>query len=273
MLRRLFKYDIKALNRFLIIIHAFLLISTLLGRIFLTGRINFNSKELSQTLFMFAFLLYFLIFMSVSMGTYIIIGVRFYKNLFSDEGYLTLTLPVTRGQLLLSKTLSAGIWGIIDMSLILLSGWILIATPVLSSSFMEHRAEVFKELGIPGDEQFIIFIIYLAAISLAGSLSSVIMIHASVLIGQLFSNHKVLGAVVSYFAMSTILSLISTAAMGAAGVFTDSIIAAPSNSIDTFNFYEYMSDILNITIIITLAVTIILYIISHFIINKKINLS
>lgn len=273
MLKRLFKYDIKALNRFLIVIHAFLLISALLGRIFLTGRINFNSKELSQTLFMFAFLLYFLIFMSVSMGTYIIIGVRFYKNLFSDEGYLTLTLPVTRGQLLLSKTLSAGIWSVVDISLIYLSCWFLIATPVLTRSFMEHKAEFFKELGFSGDEQFMFFIVCLIAISLVGALSSVITIHASVLIGQLFSNHKVLGAVVSYFAISTLLSLISTAVMGATGVFADSMMAASGQNSNTFNFYNYMSDVLGITMVLTLIVTIILYMASYFIIKKKINLS
>jgi hypothetical protein len=47
------------------------------------------------------------------MGCGVVIGnlvfVRFYNNFFTDEGYLTFTLPVGRGDLLLSKTLNAGI--------------------------------------------------------------------------------------------------------------------------------------------------------------------
>lgn len=42
--------------------------------------------------------------------TLILIVVRYYKNFFTDEGYLTFTLPVSRTQLLNSKILMAFIW-------------------------------------------------------------------------------------------------------------------------------------------------------------------
>lgn len=42
--------------------------------------------------------------------TLILIVVRYYKNFFTDEGYLTFTLPVSRVQLLNSKILMAFIW-------------------------------------------------------------------------------------------------------------------------------------------------------------------
>lgn len=44
------------------------------------------------------------------MVTLILIVVRYYKNFFTDEGYLTFTLPVSRTQLLNSKILMAFIW-------------------------------------------------------------------------------------------------------------------------------------------------------------------
>ncbi len=40
----------------------------------------------------------------------LLIYLRFYQNFYSDEGYLTFTLPVKRKTLLLSKTLNALIW-------------------------------------------------------------------------------------------------------------------------------------------------------------------
>ncbi len=44
------------------------------------------------------------------MVTLILIVVRYYKNFFTDEGYLTFTLPVSRAQLLNSKIIMAFIW-------------------------------------------------------------------------------------------------------------------------------------------------------------------
>lgn len=42
--------------------------------------------------------------------TLILVFVRFYRHFFTDEGYLTFTLPVKRSTLLLSKTANAAIW-------------------------------------------------------------------------------------------------------------------------------------------------------------------
>ena len=39
-----------------------------------------------------------------------LIYVRYYKHLFTDEGYLTFTLPVSRRQIFFSKLVNAGIW-------------------------------------------------------------------------------------------------------------------------------------------------------------------
>ena len=45
-----------------------------------------------------------------SMIVLIFILMRYYKNFFSDEGYLTFTLPVTPHELLWSKIISAMVW-------------------------------------------------------------------------------------------------------------------------------------------------------------------
>ena len=107
MLGKLIKYDLKSLNRFLVMIHA-LLLTALLIRYFLTGQINSSTPQ-NSLLLALSITLYVLILIAVSFATAIIITIRFYKNLFSDEGYLTHTLPVTRGQHLLSKTIAGSI--------------------------------------------------------------------------------------------------------------------------------------------------------------------
>lgn len=150
MLGKLIKYDMKALNRFLILIHGFLLFAALLVRFFLTGRVLVETPK-DGTLLGLSFLLFFLIIMSVSFGTFIVIAVRFYKNLFSDEGYLTRTLPVTSGQHLLSKTIAGSIWASLDMILLLASFYIISATPFVVDAFNSNKDLILRELG--GDWQ------------------------------------------------------------------------------------------------------------------------
>lgn len=43
----------------------------------------------------------------------VLIYVRFFKHLFTDEGYLTFTLPVSRGQIFNAKVINAVIWTIL----------------------------------------------------------------------------------------------------------------------------------------------------------------
>ena len=62
--------------------------------------------------------------------TTILVYVRFYKNFFSDEGYLTFTLPVSRSQLLFSKLCNSMIWIISNVILVIICiGIILLLCP------------------------------------------------------------------------------------------------------------------------------------------------
>ena len=54
-----------------------------------------------------ALFLTYITFFGVGIVTFILIFIRFYCNFFSDEGYLTFTLPVKRSSLLNSKIISA----------------------------------------------------------------------------------------------------------------------------------------------------------------------
>ena len=55
-------------------------------------------------------MLYCLIISCISTVVTIYIAIRFYRNLYTDEGYLMHTLPVTPRQLILAKLLVAALW-------------------------------------------------------------------------------------------------------------------------------------------------------------------
>lgn len=274
MLGKLIKYDMKALNRFLIVIHGFLLLSAVLGRFLLTDRISFSKPdETMQLLLALSFLLYFLIIAGVSFGTQLVIVVRFYRNLFSDEGYLSRTLPVSAGQHLLSKTITGTVWCIADFLLLILSMWIIAATPSVVTAYNANKAEILEVLGFTGSITVPALLAAMALLLFISALSGIIMLYASVAMGQLFTNHRILGAVVSYFVISTVISIFSLLAMTVTGFFTQYVPIEYAEQINTsFNFAEYMIYLTKLTVGVTVISSAVLYIFTYYVLKKKTNL-
>lgn len=275
MLGKLIKYDIKSLNRFLIIIHAFLLLFAVLIRIFITRHISestfSNTPDDTFVLFMMlAFTVGILLISGISFATALLITVRFYKHLFSDEGYLTNTLPVTKGQHLLAKTISGSIWGGIDVLFIATSLYIVVATPYIKSVIHTNEAELLEALGCTGVyanitlTHILIFYIIICLFSVIGN---IVTYYASVALGQLFLNHRVVGAVVAYFGITTFLTIINFVALMLTGLLKLSLVS------DTFSQMDYMISSFKISGTISVISTIILYAVTYYIMNKKINLN
>ena len=72
---------------------------------------------------------------------------RFYKNFYTDEGYLTFTLPVSRKSLLFSKTLNTFIWETAHIILIIICALIyfIIVPPTTETAII--NPVVFKGIG------------------------------------------------------------------------------------------------------------------------------
>lgn len=275
MLSKLIKYDMKSLNRFLPVLHLFILLSSIMIRVLITGRIKpQTSSEQTDFLIILCYVLYFTMITALSTGTYLIAGIRFYKNMFSDEGYLTKTLPITNGMHLLSKTIAGSIWAMVNMCFVYLCSYVVIWTPYIKSVVDENKDDILQEFGFVGKYAGLSFstvLLILLLFSCFGAISSIIMIYASVALGQLFSSHRVLGAVVSYFVISTLISVLSVVAMALLGSETRLIVTSGSLE-DEFNFVSYMIEIMKISAGLMIITSVILYVATHCIMNKKINL-
>ena len=264
MLGKLIKYDLKSTSKVLILVHAFLLLSAFLMRIFMTGQIQLEDVEGSSNILMaLTILLYSLIVMGASFATSIIVAVRFYKNLFSDEGYLTNTLPVSRGILLLAKTISGGIWTAVDMALLLFSIYIVAFPPNVMELFQDNKEAVMEAMGFTGSytlPSVPAIVGFLLILSLLSGFSSVAMIYASVVLGQLFSSHRVIGAVACYFAISTIFSMISYAIMLVIGLSSQALV--PSDGSSSMYLGEYLGKTIQFSVVWSVITGIILYLIT-----------
>lgn len=284
MLGKLIKYDLKSMNRFLIILHAFLLLIAVLLRVFVTSRIQLQTDE-GSLLFAFAILAYVLAITGIAFGTAIVIAVRFYKNLFSDEGYLTWTLPVTPGTHLLAKTISGSIWSFIDNVLVFAALYIGIATPDFLRLFESQKEELMTELGFVGKYADITAGQLLAFFLLMGLLScicNVVIYYASIVLGQLFPSHRVVGAVACYFAITTLGSVASFLFTGIAQLSSGNLnfrfivnfgAEGAAGTGMSLTFVEYISQVLVISLGASLLFSAVLYIISYQLMKKKIDLN
>ncbi len=150
----------------------------------------------------------------------VLIFVKFYKTMVTDEAYLTFTLPVTAGQLIASKFLSALVWTVIGGAVILaawfliLGGLLLSAGPYFRGDVAEILEDVFRAMGENiGD----VLLVGLYAVS--GAVRTYFQISCAILFGaSVVRKNKALAAVGMIFAVNFAVNLILSL-FGISGLF------------------------------------------------------
>ena len=137
---------------------------------------------------------------AVTMGTLVFLTVRYYRNLYSSEGYLTFTLPVETGDILHAKMIVGYIWQISTYLLVAFSVFLTLSG-IYWNLPVAGKAEVSKALahfvselaGFP-------LPLYILELLLA-PLYSLMTVYFCISIGQLWYKHKIGGAVICYFVL------------------------------------------------------------------------
>jgi hypothetical protein len=228
--------------------------------------INFNStNEKLQMVSGFTFVMYILILIAVAVAVTIYLVVRFYRNIFTDEGYLMNTLPVKSYELILSKLFVAFIWCIINAICTIVSIFFL----CLSQSSLDDIAKIYSaitnEFFVEAGISMWTFVPYLLIGCILSAIYMFAMFYAAIAIGQTFKNHKVLfslGAYVVLYFLAQIISTIALIPFGFVTVF----------STDTINFQNTFSPMMWLSYLASFALLIIYFVITNYIINKKLNL-
>lgn len=139
--------------------------------------------------------------------TQILCYIRFYKNFFTDEGYLTFTLPVKRRTLLLAKTVNALLWSGLHILLLLVCGLIVItfAPPpekghffnfIVWEGLLELLSGAWEELGV-WLIVYLLEVLLMVACSLVYSFS---LVHYCITVGAVLAKkHKLLAAIGIYY--------------------------------------------------------------------------
>lgn len=221
MLSKLIKYDFKALSRVLLPTMAAVAGASLIATISVIfseksvsgasngGLITFLSGMLAVLMVLAIIAACFLVFF--------IICAHFYRNLMTDEGYLTFTLPVKTTDILWSKLITAMLWTLISVVVIGLCALMFVGLSTTGSEeggrAMEQFGDALKQLfGMFGARSALLTVEFIV-LALAGMAFSILHIYLALVIGGVVSQkHKVLAGIGFYFIISIIVAIISSIA-------------------------------------------------------------
>ena len=296
MLGKLMKYEWKNIWKAGTLMLLGMLVVTVIGCVVLrmpggvvTGLLDNNDMNATQSWFVLSsfvatLILYVIMLLASTWGMLIFLGIRFYRSMYTDEGYLSHTLPVTANQLFLSKVLVSGVWylfitigiGISVVALIvsLMTGLLNIGelSSVLTQyngNIWEFLADAFYELGRTYEEEMGINLLHygitLLLTYVAGPFITMVTLFGALTIGQLSSKHKGLMGILAYAGLTILSSIIGNTVQSAFMFGANVANSASGITVSTNSAYD-------INVITSLLIAAIMYGVSYYIMNRKLNL-
>lgn len=224
---------------------------------YLINRIEQQNFDEVDGVFVLLYVFVFLALMAYALGSEIFLNYQFYKRKFTDQGYLTFTLPAHSWQIFLSSMVNIMIWSlVIGAVMILAIGSIfvigIVGTPVAEEFNVQNFS--YPEL----EDLFGEVSPALVSYTISSFISSIVVMMTCVTLGSILAKrHKIMAAIGVYYAWSLILGMISTQLMGS--------ILYVSSELDFTRVYT-------IETAIQLAVAMGGFLLSTWLMDRKLNL-
>ncbi len=275
MLKKLFVHEWKDTWSLVGLLNLIVVGLTIIGMIMLNNQVWIAAEE--NGFIMTAFMLYIFFYIASVAALGMIVSfyffARFYKNLYTDQGYLMHTLPVNAHQLIWSKTFVAFIWMIISGIVTCASMFGLFWSMMDQADKAEMADEfsvMFEELFANGFDIHMIFVVFLFLVAMvAAQLMSIFMGYASISIGQTFKKQKVLGAIGVYIGIYMLLQTLgSYLSLSVMMVGSDTV----EHIVENMSPYNFAFAYLLVVIIICGGVAAAFYFLTHYLMKNKLNL-
>lgn len=263
MLGKLIKHEWKAVSKILMLIHVALIAMAVVGKILLSIEVLEDASLLWGSLLM----VYVISVMAIALGTHIFLAVRFYKNMYTDEGYLSFTLPAKPWEHLFAKTLVSSIWILIDGITLGVSIVILVAYKGMGTEFVQFWNEMILFLQSADGFKVAVLLIEILICMIVTLVSAPLIYYFSISIGQLFQNHKLLASVIAFVIIKNVMEVLST--IISAVFLAGKALIAEEMEYTIGNFNELML----IGILVSGVTCAIFWFGNHYIMSKHLNLS
>lgn len=282
MLGKLFKYDFRSIARLNLPATILVAAMTAMGAVAMRLMANVVSEMDTTFVTVAAMIGLVIITFTAILGIlayliicFISVYARFYKNFFTDEGYLTFTLPVKTHTLVISKLLAGFLWEIIT---IVITGAMIMTMVFIgtASSGKFINIELFKSFVHFLRESFetiTSFPIFTLSV-ITQWLTRELLIFLAITIGSTVAKkQKILASVGFYFALNSGLQIASTVITMIAGLGFGSSYGTNALLSGTLGEGAVVSFVLGIVSLFYTVVIVAEYIIINSIIKKKLNLA
>lgn len=231
MFRKLLKYDVAFVWRWWWIVAVSLLGASLLGAFLLRGTLDMAQagNDLTGIFGMVSALYFFPYILAIGAGmliTTILLYWRFYSHFYSDQGYLTFTLPVKRRTLLLSKICNELIWHAAQGALLVVCVLLFcliappatkeypVINPVIFCAFGDLVAGLWELLGAT----LLLYVLEGALLLIGSTLFQICLVHFCITLGAVIAKKKkLLAGIGVYYGVNSALSFIGQLLFGLTG--------------------------------------------------------
>ncbi len=268
MVKKLYKHEMLYYTRSLLPVYLILFGVALIGRFIEFFEADTTAYSILRGSSIFMLTIAILATLGLS---FVFVIVRFYKNMYTGEGYLTLTLPVKPSSHLLVKCTSAVLVNMISAIVSVLAVCIFTVGEWLNEIIKAVAYILNKLAGIAGGH-LVFYCLELIPVCLATMISSVLMYYMCISLGQLFHKNRVLAAVGVYFGLYTfyqvLTTIVSTVYTVSAITWFDELLANWTRQ----NYLVAVHIVFLVDIIGCAIISLVYFLISRYVLTKKLNL-
>lgn len=204
MLRKLLKYEIQATARIFLPMYALLIVFALINKFFMA--VNADYLRIPQIISASVFVI---IIVGICVMTLVVTIQRYNKNLLSDEGYLSFTLPVKIHSHIDCKMLVTLMWAVLSVIVSAISIFLMAVNEKTIVQIQRFFSEVIPALNKLGSAGYVI-VLEVLLLAVVAVLSETLAIYAAITIGNMSSKHKILLGIGAYLCFGIIEQIIAS---------------------------------------------------------------
>lgn len=271
---KLCKYEFKTSIRQISIAWMALLASSVLLAVIIASSHSFiysSTRAVASILTGVLSTLYGVILTAMVVMAVLIVVVRFYNSVCSDEGYLIHTLPVSIRSIIVSKGLVATALLIVSLFVAMISiCFILMGISV--SDFFRSCGSFFEEIG--REPRILLLIFEGMVVLILGIMKSVYNVYAAIALGQMANKHRILMSIASYIGISLVLTAIVSTVLNitSSDLIREPLFETGRNFVSYFGGWGIGQAVIIAVIIVELVQLIIFHAITEVALTKRLNL-
>lgn len=232
MLRKLIKHEFRATGRIMLPLLLAVLVLSAFAGLSIHGFERAKDMRILQAMYGTTIGTFFLSLFAVAVVAVVLMIQRFYRSLLRDEGYISMTLPVSVDAHIWAKLLTSFVWFALDAILsalalgIVLSINVSLRDDLLLWEMFEDFRYYFEDFhGINA----VLYVLEYLVLSFLGACAFCLRCYASMAIGHSAADHKLLLSFVTWIAIGVALRMIGSVIF--AGIFFSDLYLA---YLDTF---------------------------------------